>query len=287
MRVRSVKMDSTRTASTPATVQMSQRKRAGFRLFLRLTNRYTLMTFGSTVVFLLSWQLASRYINPLLLPSPSSIAVAFRRMLDAGDLVGLVGTSLQSFAIGVILAIIFGVLGGLLLGRYRMLQALFGHYVNALYATPNVALVPLIILWFGLGRSAQIVVVFLSSTFPVLYNASAGVQSVSKHHVDVARAYGANERTIFLDVTIPSSLPFIMAGIRLGLGRGLVGMIVAEMFIAISGMGGAILRFSNALQTAEMFVLILILALLGVVLLQFGSYLEQRFASWKQTEKAF
>lgn len=282
--------DAVGTGSAPGLVSGSgygsragDRRAAGWRRF----SRYTTARIISVIVVLGGWQLACLRINHLLLASPWQILAEYRSMIASGELFSLLGSSLGSFAIGTLLALIAGILIGLALGRYRMADAIFSQYVHALYATPNVALVPIILLWFGLGEPSQIVVIFLSAIFPVIYNTEAGVQSISRHYVEVARAYGAGEYQVLREITLPSSLPFIMTGVRLALARGLVGMIVAEIFTAISGLGAALLVASNTLQTARLFVIVTSLSIIGVILLQLGSWLERLLAPWKQTERAF
>ena len=265
--------------------KVSPAKAAGGRR--RTPNRYNVARALSVVVVIGGWQVLSLFVNHLLLASPWEILVQYREMIVSGELFSLLGNSLQAFVIGTVLALVVGIVFGVLLGRYRMADAIFSQYVHALYATPNVALVPIILLWFGLGQPSKIFVVFLSAVFPVIYNTMAGVQSLSRNYVEVARAYGASEPRILREVVMPSSLPFIMAGVRLALARGLVGMIVAEVFTSITGMGAALLVASNTLQTGRLFVIVTSLSLIGVILLQLGSLFERLLAPWKQTERAF
>jgi NitT/TauT family transport system permease protein len=158
--------------------------------------------------------------------------------------------------------------------------------VSALYSTPNVALIPLLILWFGLGMLSKIVIVFLAAFFPIIVNTYGGVRNVSRGLVEIAQAEGASEAQIFSKIIVPASLPFIMTGIRLAVGRAVVGMVVAEMFTAMSGLGGAIVYYGSAFATDKLFVVIILLALLGVSLTEAVKWLEVRLAPWKETERA-
>jgi ABC-type nitrate/sulfonate/bicarbonate transport system permease component len=143
-----------------------------------------------------------------------------------------------------------------------------------------------IILWFGLGLLSKIVIVFLAAFFPIIVNTYSGVRNVSRGQVEVALAEGANEAQIFAKIVIPASLPFITTGIRLAVGRAVVGMVVAEMFTAVTGLGGAIVAYGNAFATDKLFVVIIVLALLGVTLTELIRVLERRLAPWKETERA-
>jgi len=239
------------------------------------------------VILVLSlWEIFGRQVNPLFLSYPSAIIRAFFQLLMAGDIQRQALGSLQVFAVGLSLALVLGIGLGLLMGRYRLAEYLLDPYVYALDATPRVALIPLLLLWFGLGTTSKIAIVFLSALFPVLMNTFSGVRTVSAHLVDIGRAYGASERQLFGKVIVPAALPFLMAGIRLAVGRGLIGIITAEMFTAVTGMGALLVRYSSALATDKFFVPVIFLALLGVALSSFVERLQKRLAPWKETERA-
>src|SRR5207244_13622162 len=193
---------------------------------------------------------------------------------------------LQGLAICFGLAIVLRITLGILMGRYRALYYALNPFIVALYATPGVALIPLIMLWFGLGLQAKIVIITESCFFPIVINTLAGVRNVSRANVDVARAYGASERQILRLVLLPSAVPFIMAGIRLAVGRGVIGMVVAEFFTALSGVGSLIIIYSNAFATAKLFVPVIVIAAMGLSLTTLAKYLERRLAPWKETERA-
>ncbi|MFQ5896253.1 MAG: ABC transporter permease, partial [Nitrospinota bacterium] len=228
----------------------------------------------------------ARNIDPILFSTPSAIVQAFWRVTASGELPSQLVLSLSIFATGLTLAVILGVVIGLLMGRYRFFEYLLDPYINALYATPRVALIPLMILWLGLGVEAKIFIVFLVGFFPVVINTSHGVRDVSGGYVEIVRAYGANERQIFTKVMVPAAVPFITTGIRLAVGRSLVGMVVAEMFTAIKGLGGMVIKYSSDFDTAALFVPIIVLAVLGMVLSEVAKQLELVFARWKETERA-
>ena len=155
---------------------------------------------------------------------------------------------------------------GLLIGRYKTVDAATDWLVSALYATPQVAIIPLVILWFGLGNGAKIFIVTVISVFPILINTTAGVRNVPAQLIDVGMAFAASERQIFMKLIVPSALPYVMTGLRLGIGRSIIGMVVAEFFTAITGLGAIIVKYGNQYDTASMFVPIFVLMFLGVVL---------------------
>ncbi len=252
----------------------------------RLTDHLGLIRGSSVVAVILLWEFFGRDVNPLFLSYPSAIARATVQLLAAGEFQRQALGSLQVYAIGLSAALALGIFLGLLMGRYRLAEYLLDPYVYALDATPRVALIPLLLLWFGLGPSARIAVVFLSGIFPVLMNTFSGVRTVSADLVEVGRAYGAREEKIFTKIIIPASLPFIMAGIRLAVGRALIGIITAEMFAAVTGLGALLIRYSSALATDKFFVPVIFLSLLGVALSRAVEALERKMAPWKKTERA-
>lgn len=252
----------------------------------RLADHLGFVRAVSVVAVISLWEFFGRDVNPLFLSYPSAIARAFVQLLGAGQFVQQARGSLEVYLAGLSAALVVGILVGLLMGRYRLAEYLLDPFVYALDATPRVALIPILLLWFGLGAPAKIAVVFLSGVFPVLMNTFSGVRTVSSGLVEVGRAYGAREGKIFTKIIVPASLPFIMAGVRLAVGRALIGIITAEMFAAVTGLGSLLVRYSSALATDKFFVPVIFLALLGVILTRAVEMLEKRFAPWKETERA-
>jgi ABC-type nitrate/sulfonate/bicarbonate transport system permease component len=252
----------------------------------RVADHLGLMRGVSVVAVILLWEIFGRDVNPLFLSYPSAIARATVQVLTAGEFQRQALGSLQVYAVGLCGALVVGIIFGLLMGRYRLAEYILDPFVYALDATPRVALIPILLLWFGLGAPAKIAVVFLSGVFPVLMNTFSGVRTVSGGLVEVGRAYGAGEGKIFTKIILPASLPFIMAGVRLAVGRALIGIITAEMFAAVTGLGALLIRYSSALATDKFFVPVIFLAVLGVILTHAVDLLEKRLAPWKQTERA-
>jgi NitT/TauT family transport system permease protein len=214
------------------------------------------------------------------------VAAAFVELIATGRLATAMLQSLQPLAAGFATALAGGIGLGVLMGRNKVAYYGLDPFLTALYATPSVALIPLIMLWFGLGFTAKVVIVFLSCFFPIVINAYAGVRNVSRSLVDVVRAYGADDRQVLTMVVLPSALPFMMAGVRVAVGRGVVGIVVAEFFTALNGLGALIIIYSNAFATAKLFVPVITLSLLGVGLTSLARWIEQRLTPWKETERA-
>jgi NitT/TauT family transport system permease protein len=257
-------------------------RRAGFRP----SDHPRLVRATAVAVFLVAWELYGRSINPIFLSYPTAIVAAAVELIGSGQLLSALLKSLQGLALGFGLAIVLGIGLGVLMGRYRALYLALDPFLVALYATPGVALIPLIMLWLGLGLAAKVVIIFEACFFPIVINTYAGVRNVSRSNVDVARAYGASDRQVLRLVLLPSALPFIMAGIRLAVGRGVIGMVVAEFFTSLSGLGSLIIVFENAFATAKLFVPVITLSLLGVSLTALAQLIERRLAPWKETERA-
>jgi len=240
----------------------------------------------SVVIFLCFWEVVGRQMDPIFMTYPTAIFEAAVSLTMSGELVRGFLQSLWPFSIGMVISIVCGIPIGLAMGMSRIFEYAIDPYVNALNAIPRVALVPLIILWCGLGVVAKVVIVVSVAIFPVIINTYAGVRDVRGALLDVGHAYSATRWQTMQKIILPASLPFIMAGVRLGVGLGIIGMIVAEFFTAINGLGGIIVQYGNTFQTAQMFVAIFIVGVLGVVLTEAVMALERRWASWRFNERA-
>lgn len=240
----------------------------------------------ASVVFVLgAWELVGREVDPLFMSYPVAILTSAWRMIGSGELQAALISSLTTLVTAFAIATVLGITLGLLMGRYRPVEAATDWIVNALYATPLVALIPLIILWFGLGFSAKIFIVTILALFPILINTMAGVRNVPAALIDVGNAFAAPEGQIFTKIILPSAVPYMMAGLRLGVGRAILGMVVAEFFTAITGLGALIIKYGNQYDTATMFVPILVLMLLGITLTTAVRRAEAWIAPWKEVEE--
>jgi ABC-type nitrate/sulfonate/bicarbonate transport system permease component len=234
--------------------------------------------------FLVLWHLASIPAGRLLLPSPIDIVPAFLDELRSGQLVTATLSSLQVFAVGYLLAIVSGVALGVLMGGMPRLGETLEVYVNALNATPRVAFIPLIILWFGLGTSAKIVVVWFQAVMPIVINTYAGVQNTDADLLEAARSFGARRGQLFRHIMLPAALPYIVTGLRLGAAMAMVGTVIAELQTALTGLGYLMAQFGGTFQTAKYFAPVLVLAAMGMLVSQILKMLERRLARWKATQ---
>jgi NitT/TauT family transport system permease protein len=239
------------------------------------------ITAVSVACLLIVWEIFGRDINPVFGSYPSAIAVAFWELTRSGELVTALADSLRSFAVGYVLAIVIGVPLGLVIGRFRVAEAALGIYVTAGYAMPLVALVPLLMLWLGLGFAVKVSVVFLMALFPITINTWLGVVAVPKTLIEVGKSFVASDIVILRRIVLPATLPYIMAGIRLAVGRAVVGMVIAEFFTTISGLGAIIINSANNFDTATMFVPIIVLMAMAIGLNSFIGFIERKVAPWQ------
>ncbi|MDE2229427.1 MAG: ABC transporter permease [Alphaproteobacteria bacterium] len=239
------------------------------------------ITLLSLMVFLGGWEFFGRDINPVFGSYPSAIVAAFWDMTRSGELGRALVQSLQPFAAGYTFAIAVGVPLGLVIGRFRSVEAAIGIYVTAGYAMPLIALVPLLVLWLGLGFKVKAAVVLLMSVFPICINTWAGVAAVPKSLIDVGKSFVASDATIVRRIVLPATLPYIMAGIRLSVGRAVVAMVIAEFFTALSGLGAIIINSANNFDTAKMFVPVVILMILATGLNGLIGWVERKVAPWQ------
>jgi ABC-type nitrate/sulfonate/bicarbonate transport system permease component len=238
----------------------------------------------SVAVILAGWEWYGRRTNPLLFTYPTAIGRAGLELATTGALWKALGESLGVLAWGLALSTAVGVAAGLAIGRSRVVEALLQVPLDALYATPTVALVPVIVLWVGFGPVAKVVVVFLFSVFAVVVNTARGVKEVDPDLLEVARSYLATEVGLWVDVVLPSALPYIVTGVRLAVGRALVGVVIAEFYTSIAGLGYLIVLYANTFQTAKVFVPVVILMALGVMFTWLLQFLEARLAPWQALE---
>ncbi len=240
-----------------------------------------LITTGSVVLVLLVWQLCGPFIDPLFGTYPSAIVAAFWKLVGSGKLAAALLDSLRPFAAGYALAVVVGVPLGLLIGRFRVLEAAIGIYVTAGFAMPLVALVPLLVLWLGLGFAVKVAIIFLMSVFPICINTWLGVAAVPKTLIEVGKSFVAPDHVILRRIILPATLPYIMAGVRLAVGRAVVAMVIAEFFTSISGLGAIIQISANNFDTATTFVPIIIIMLLAVSLNFLVGAIERKVAPWQ------
>jgi NitT/TauT family transport system permease protein len=247
--------------------------------------RPSLFRYGFVALILIVWEIVGPFISPIFFTYPSKIAVAFYDLTISGELPYFLGQSLEVMIYGLTISIVVGIPLGIAMARFRRLDWALDLPINALYATPLVAVVPLLVLWFGIYLKAKIIVVFLFAVFPVLINTYQGVRECDKNMLEVARSFRSSERRMWQDVLLPFAVPYIIAGIRLAIGRGLIGMIIAEFYTTISGLGFMITRYANVFEMDKTFVPVIVLMILGVSLTTLLKWVGRRIAPWSAANR--
>ncbi len=239
------------------------------------------------LAFFSAWELATRFeiLNPFYFPPFSKIVAKGVELFVNGTIWQHMWFSLTNFTVGFIIAVVLGVIAGVPMGWYKGISRTFDPLLSGIYATPLIALLPLIIMLFGLGPLSKIIMTVLAAVFPILINTMTGIANTDNRLITMSRAFGATDSTIFLKVSVPGSLPYIVAGMRVALGRALVYIVVAEQYGAAMGLGYLSSVAAQRFQMAAMFVPIVIIACLGAGLNELLKLIEKRLEKWKP-EKA-
>ena len=235
------------------------------------------------VIFLAVWEVAGTKMEngKLFFSSPSMVAAAFGRLVGQPAFWNDCWVSFQEFAFGYLASIVVGIPLGIAMGWYRRTNALLDPLVSAFYATPRVALVPLLLIWFGIGIWSKIALVFLGAVFPILISTLAGIRSLDESLIKVSRSFGARDWQIFTTLALPGTVPFILAGLKLAVGRALIGVVVAEYVAAQAGIGQMMAKAGATFQTDRVMVGVLLIAFAGITSIELLRRLEQRFESWR------
>lgn len=273
-------VDTEAVAQTQAAALQAQRRHT--KSFYK-KNEASILGTIAVVLTLAAWEGMYRlgYISPLFMSWPSAIAARFWEDMLHGNLLDDLKYSGVNFFIGFIWAVVAGVVLGVLIGWYKYLAMLVNPFLNALYATPRVAMVPLIIIWFGIGMWSKVFIVFISAFFPVLVNTIGGIRAIDRDLLRAANAFCATDRQIFTTVAIPGAVPFILTGVRQGVALGLIGVVVGEMFGGSQGIGFMVAYGGQTFATDTLFVGVLIIAGAGIVLTALAEQLERRFSQWR------
>ncbi|HYT56304.1 MAG TPA: ABC transporter permease [Verrucomicrobiae bacterium] len=238
----------------------------------------------SVSLFLLVWELVGnvfQMINPMFMSAPSLIWKAAVQLFGSGEIWNDLRVSGIEFGWGYLLSIVVGVPFGIAIGWYKKFAYICDPFVNAMNATPRVALLPLIIIWLGIGILSKIGIIFLGAVFPLIINTRDGVKTTPVSLLSAARSFGASEWQIFRSVVVPSTVPFILTGLRLAIGRALIGVMVGELYAATAGIGFMITVAGATFQTDKVFVGVLIFALSGMVATDVIDRVERRFDKWR------
>jgi len=244
--------------------------------------RDTMIQIAVLAALLIVWEFSARGSNELMVATPSHIAVAIWDMIRSGELVRASLDTMSSLVVGFAIAAVLGIVIGFLMGTHRMVELILDPYINALYAMPLVALIPILMLWVGIGYTAKVVIVVLFSVFPIIINTVTGVKNVDSHYLDIGKAFMATRFMVYRKIIAPYALPYVASGLRIALGRGIIGMIVAEFMTAITGLGGLIINYTNAFETAKAFAPVFVVALLANVLTIAVQKVEQRLGRWRR-----
>ena len=238
----------------------------------------------SVVLFLAVWELVGnvyQWINPLFMSAPSLILKAAIELFRSGEIWNDLYVSGVEFFWGFILSVVVGIPFGIVVGWYKRAAYIFDPFVNAMNATPRVALLPLIIIWLGIGILSKVGIIFLGSVFPLMINTRDGVKTTPVNLLNAAKSFGASQWQIFASVVLPSTLPFILTGLRLAVGRALIGVFVGELYAATAGIGFMVTVAGATFQTDKVFVGILIFIIVGLVGTDALDRVERRFDKWR------
>jgi len=231
---------------------------------------------------LLFWELVSRLLvaNALFLAAPSQIVYAIYQLTLTGELGRHIYISSIEFVIGYVIAAVIGIALGFGMASNARFKQAMQPWISGFYATPTIALAPLFILWLGIGIWSKVLVVIFLVLFPVTINTEAGLRTTSERLIEMLKSFGASRSQIFFKVSLPSALPFILAGLKLGIGRGLIGVVVAELFGSRAGLGRLISQSADAFNMPELFAGVIVLAIAGIAMTAGFGWLEKRLVPW-------
>jgi NitT/TauT family transport system permease protein len=238
----------------------------------------------AVVIFLTIWELCGntfQVINPMFMSAPSLVLKAAIQMFASGEIWNDLYISGIEFIWGYALSVVFAIPFGIAIGWYKRFAYTCDPFVNAMNATPRVALLPLVIIWLGIGILSKVGIIFLGAVFPLLINTRDGVKTTPANLLTAARSFGASEWQIFRSVVLPSTVPFILTGLRLAVGRALIGVMVGELYAATAGIGFMITVAGATFQTDKVFVGVLIFAISGMIMTDVLDRIEHRFDKWR------
>jgi NitT/TauT family transport system permease protein len=242
-------------------------------------------TLGVAVLLLL-WEGLPRIITlnagtKLFFTTPSQVVGTLWRLFATGEIWKPLGVSASGFAVGLVLAIAVGLPLGVLIGRSRVLNAMLDPFITAFNATPRLVFLPLVMLWFGLGLWTKVIIVFIGALFPILINTYEGVRNADRTLINVVRSFGASEWDVARLVVVPNAMPYIIAGLRLAVGRAVLGVVVAEFFGSESGLGVMMVQAAGRYQVDVVFSGLIVFAALSLALTAMVQVLENRFSRWR------
>ncbi len=237
----------------------------------------------SIVAGLGTWQLvaSSGLVEPLFLPKLSDVLADLWNLISNGKLNQHLIASGIEFGVGMLLALVVGISVGIAMGASTTVDRLLVWWVSAFDATPRIAFAPLLIIWFGIGLESKMVLVFISGLFPILLSTASGVRTTSRELLEMANSFSVPRAMQFRAIILPGAVPFVITGVRLGISRGLIGIVVGEMIASTQGIGWMLSNASDTFNMVRVFALIIVLAFVGVTLTTLARWLERRFDSWR------
>jgi ABC-type nitrate/sulfonate/bicarbonate transport system permease component len=238
----------------------------------------------SLAIFFGAWQYVGMHTNPILFTTPVKVAQAFWDLTRTGVLWPAFYGALRDLAIGYGLAAVVGIVVGLAMGRSAIVERMLNPYVNFFQATPLIALVPLVVIWFGVALEARVAVVFVLAVWSIIINTSTGVKETSPSLLDVGRIYKLTPLQAVLHVQLPNAVPHIFAGLRIALGKALIGVMIAQMEISITGLGGIVINYGNAFKTAYLLAGVVTASMVGVVAAMLLEVIRKRVFPWTEDE---
>lgn len=249
---------------------------------IRLSNTRWLMPVLSIFALLAVWQIVSLGVSSVILPQPAGVAQALVALTISGALPTAVLQTIIPFVEGLVLAVVVGIVLGWTTGLFVNFGRFVDPYIFIFNATPTIALLPLIFVWFGIGNASQVAFVFLSGVWTMIINTQAGVRQVERTLIEVLMSFGANRGEVLRIGVIPSTYPYIVSGLRIAIGRGVVGIIVAQILIAATGIGYMLQYYGEALQLSNYFAPLIVTAVLAILLNRGTDRMERRLFRWKQ-----
>ncbi|MSP51419.1 MAG: ABC transporter permease [Alphaproteobacteria bacterium] len=250
-----------------------------------LRERPNIIRAVSLLIFFIFWEYAAGGADVLFIVTPSAIYEAFANLVQKGLFFKLLGQSFEHYWIGTLISVVAGVALGVITALWWQAEYTLDPFINGFYAVPKPALVPLFILWFGFDTLSKVAIIVSIAIFPVIVNTYAGIRDVRGAMLDVGRAFSASPRQIFFKIIVPGSVPYIMTGIRLSVGLAIVGMVVAEFFTAMVGFGGLVRDSADKFETAEVYVAVILIGIIGIASTEVIGYVERRISRWRILEK--
>jgi NitT/TauT family transport system permease protein len=262
-------------AGAPPPGERARRRKA------RERNRVTALRVGVIIFLIAVMYILNTTSGNLTMPNPADVLDESWKLWTDGTMIHALGQSLTVLSLGFIFATVTGIVGGIILGGFRMVGRVLDPFVHAMNSTPGAAFIPLIIVWFGLFTEAKIVVVWNACLFPILISTAAGIANADKDLVEMGRSFGAPRATLFWQVMVPSAVPSILSGLRIGAAVATVGTVVSELYMAQSGLGGLLATAGNRFQMDKYFAVVIVLMALGSLITSLLRFAENRIGRWR------